>query len=322
VSGGQWFEKSRLERLERQAKQMSDAYLPGALVMLRGLVLLGRRQDLSEEEKTAHASDLIARLWATVQKGRNYLDGKLAGDENQGEADAVMEEVLGKAWQLTELFEKGYARKDLLLYELAYERRLDEAREEEIQTSHLIEMKDGSHYQAIQYLPMKARRYVGNRPHQASYMQPVAVAEAAVYPGFLNRRVRWEQAAEQLQAPEPKLLQTVYGLSQPEFEQAFAAYRGQLKHPLAPREATVFLRCQTIGRIGERIVAEDAKGGRIEAVDRRKDYSNVANLVRAAGELRNQPALFGRLFIQPLANTIVIEPLALLTSEKHLRLGL
>ena len=30
VAGGQWFEASRLERLGRQAKQMSDAYLPGA----------------------------------------------------------------------------------------------------------------------------------------------------------------------------------------------------------------------------------------------------------------------------------------------------
>src|SRR6266542_5594240 len=28
VAGGQWFEQSRLDRLERQAKQMSDAYLP------------------------------------------------------------------------------------------------------------------------------------------------------------------------------------------------------------------------------------------------------------------------------------------------------
>src|SRR5262249_25070459 len=34
VAGGQWFESSRLERLERQARQMSDYYLPGALVLL------------------------------------------------------------------------------------------------------------------------------------------------------------------------------------------------------------------------------------------------------------------------------------------------
>src|SRR6516164_5139485 len=31
VAGGQWFEQSRLDRLDRQAKQMADAYLPGAM---------------------------------------------------------------------------------------------------------------------------------------------------------------------------------------------------------------------------------------------------------------------------------------------------
>jgi SWIM zinc finger len=319
VSGGQWFEKSRLERLERQSKQMSDHYLPGAQVMLRRLVLLGRQADLGEEERTAHAADVIARLWATVQKGRNYLDGKLAGDEVQSEADAVMEEVLGKAWQLTELFEKGYSRKDLKVFELAYERVDDDAREERVESSHLVELSDGTVYSAITYRPFKGMQRMQS---QASYVQPVAVSEAAVYPGWINRRIRWEPAAEKLLTADPKVLETVYDLAAPAFEAPLAAYRQQLKHPLAPREAVFLLRCKMVGRIGERVVVEDAKGSRIETVDKRKDYSNVANLVRAAGELRNQPALLARLWVQPVSNTIVALPLALLQPEKHLRLGL
>lgn len=143
VGGGQWFEASRLERLERQAKQMADAYLPGARIKLQELVLLGNRSDLTEEEKTARAADVIGHLWATVQKGRNYLDDKLAGDESQAEADAVMEEVLGRTWQLTDLKDKGLVRQNVTLLELAYERVDDPAREEQVETSHLIELGDG-----------------------------------------------------------------------------------------------------------------------------------------------------------------------------------
>lgn len=51
VAGGQWFAPARLERLDRQAKQMSDAYLPGALVMLRRLALLGQRADLTNDQQ-------------------------------------------------------------------------------------------------------------------------------------------------------------------------------------------------------------------------------------------------------------------------------
>src|SRR5262245_50475204 len=203
VAGGQWYEKSRLERLERQSKQMMDMYLKGAYVTLQRLIIVGRDGTKSDEEKTAHAADYIAKLWALVQKGRNYLGGKLSPDESQTEADAVMEEVLGTDWRLVDLIEKGYSRKNLQLYELAYERYEDDARQERVEMSHLVEMTGGSVFQAIQYAPFKAKQ---NPRSQPSYMQPFAVAEAAVYPGFINRRVRWEPAAEAVKPVEPHTL--------------------------------------------------------------------------------------------------------------------
>jgi hypothetical protein len=263
---------------------------------------------------------VIAHLWATVKKGRVYLDGKLADDESQTEADAVMEEVLGKAWLLTELFEKGYTRKDLKLFELAYERADDEARDERVETSHLLEMSDGSLFQAIQYTPRKAAK-TNPRP-QPSYTQPIAVSEAAVYPGFINRRVRWEQGAETLLPMDEKVRKTVYGKAVPVFETALNAFRQQLKNPLARREAVFFLKCHLVGKVDGHMVVEDAQGSRIKCVNQRPDYSIVDNLRRAAGELRKQPALCARLVLEPVTNTIVAQPLALLLPEKHLRLGI
>jgi hypothetical protein len=85
----------------------------------------------------------------------------------------------------------------------------------------------------------------------------------------------------------------------------------------------MFVRCERFGRVGDRFAAEDAAGVRLEVIDRRQDYSNVANLVRAGGMPgMAKPALLARLFVLPAANSIVAEPLALLTAEHHLRLGL
>ncbi len=318
ISGGQWFEKSRLTRLENQSKQMSDHYLPGAMVGLRRLALAGRESAISEEERVALGSELIGRLWAMVQKGRDYLDNKLTGGEAQGEADAVMEEVLGKAWQLSELREKGYFREGLNFLELAWEKWDDAGRQERIEMAHLIELNDGKLYQAIAYRPFKALKQGSG---QASYQQPIQVKEAAVYPGFANRRVRWDPSAESAQPQAPAVLKKVYGFAAPEFEPVLAELRKQLKHPLAPREMVVLLRYHKIGRIGERVVIEDARGVRIEAADRHTG-DNCANLIRAAGDLRKQPALLARLFVRPLSNTIVAQPLALLSPEKNLRLGI
>lgn len=320
AAGGQWFEDKRLDKLERQAKQLGDAYLPGARVVLNRLIKVGRDETVDDDYRNAAGAGYIAHLWATVQKGRNYLDGKIAGDENQAEADAVIEDVLGKTWQLTELREKGYVKENLELLELAFERTDDQARAERVEVSHLLAPGDGTVYQAITYRPFRGMNQI---PEQPSYTHPILVKEMAVYPGFLNRRVRWDKGAEVARELKPSHLAKAYGAARPDFKSALDAFRQQMKHPLAPREAVVLVRCERLGKVGERAVAEDAAGTRLEVVDRRPDYSNVANFVRAGGMLgKDRPALLARLFLQPLANSIGAEPLALLTAKHHLRLGL
>jgi hypothetical protein len=319
VAAGQWHEASRLDQLERQSKQLSDAYLPGALTELRRLVLVGRQQDLPEAERLVCGAAIIARLWATVQKGRNFLDGKLAGGESQAEADAVLEEVLGHAWQLTELRDKGFVRQDLQLFELAHAREDDHGRLERIEASFLLDLKEGGVYRAITYRPFKSLKYV---PEQPSYTEPLTVSEAALYPGFpLNRRIRWEKGAEKTELLTPAHLKKVYGLAAPAFETAVAAFRQQLKNLLSPPTGDALLRCKKVGRVGDQVVLEDAQGGRLVARDRLAGQNNVANLVRAAGML-SEPAVLVSLFFEPQHNAIVAQPLAALTEQTHLRLGL
>lgn len=319
VASGQWFEPSRLEKIDRQAKQLNDSYLPATMFLLRRLTLLGQNKTISDEEKLAASSDIIGQLWATVQKGRAYLDNKLSGEETQAEADAVIEEVLGKVWQLTELKEKGYTQSNVTLLELAFERTDDEARSQRIEISNLIDLNSGDIRQAIAFRPFKGLNQI---PEQVSYLTPIQVSELALYPGFLNRRVRWEKGIEQ-NIEMGKSLETAYKLAKPDFKTLIELYRGQIKHPLSYREAVLLVKTSQIGTVGKRTVLEDAAGARLEMVDRSKDYSNVSNLIRAAGMLgKDSPAVLVRLQVQPLTNTIVGIPLAILTPKHHLRLGL
>jgi hypothetical protein len=269
----------------------------------------------------AHAMEAIGQLWATVLKARAYLDGGLQGGETQAEADAVIEDVLAKPWQMNELREKGYLQTDLSLVELAFERIDDESRQQRLEISDLLDTKSGAIHQAITYRPFKGLSQV---PEQTSFMQPLTVAEAVVFPGFVNRRIRWEQGTEQLiENPPADYLSKAHELAMADFNAALEQFRAQLRYPLAPREAVFFLRCEHIGKIGERVVIEDAEGTRIEMRDRRKDYTNVANLVRAAGMMgKDRPGLLVRLYHLPAPNAVVGLPLAAVTGKHHLRLGL
>src|SRR5207249_3798806 len=121
------------------------------------------------------------------------------------------------------------------------ERTDDEARQERVETSHLVELSDGTIYQAIAYRPFRGMDKI---PGQASYLEPLALAEAAVYPGFLNRRIRWEKGVEQTQPLEARHRAAAYAVAAVEFDPVIGSFKQQLKHALAPREAVVWLRCK------------------------------------------------------------------------------
>ena len=321
VASGQWFEDARMEKIERHVKLLGDASLPSPIFGLRQLMLIAKQKDLNDEEKMAHAVDVVGQLWAMVQKARSYVEHKPHGGENQAAVDAVVEDLMGKTWQIAELREKGYVQTDLTLFELAFERGDDGARQQRVEISNLLDMGSGEVHQAIVYRPFKGLSQV---PEQVSYMQPLTVAEAVIYPGFVNRRIRWEKGIEQLiENPPASHLADAYALAKSEFKSVLELFREQLKNPLAPREAVFFMYCERIGKIGDHVVIEDASGFRIEMKDQRKDYSNVANLVRAAGMMgKDHPTVLVRLYLQPTTNSVVGLPLAALTPKHHLRLGL
>ena len=185
----------------------------------------------------------------------------------------------------------------------------------------MLELTTGEVFQGISYRPFKGLNHI---PEQPSFQAPVKVAEAAVYPGFFNRRIRWEKGSEHVAEGEvSKAVERAYAAAKPEFRPVIDALKAQMKHPLAPRELVALVRCERIGKAGEKVVIEDGTGQRIECVDRRKDYSNCANLMRAAAMMAaDKPAVLVRLFVRPTNNTIVAVPLAALTAKHHLRLGL
>lgn len=321
AASGQWFGAAWQEKLEKILKQFNDAHIPAASYALRKFVLLAKQKELTEADRTRIGAGYIAQMWAVYQRARQYILGKPLEGETQAENDALQEDIIGKVWSFAELREQGYAKSDLNLFEIAFERQDDEGRQQRVEISNLLELNSGDVYQAITYRPFKG---LSPAPEQPSYMLPLQISEAVVYPGFLNRRVRWERGAEQvIEAPGSKHLEQAYEVAVPDFAPVVEEFRTQLLHPLAPHEVVFFLRCEQIGRIGDKVVMEDGSGTRIEAVDIRKDYSNIANLVRAVAMFGSeQPAIMVRLLVKPGTNNIVAIPLAAVTPKYHLRLGL
>lgn len=321
VARGHWFDEGRVEKIERQVKALHDAQLHSPTFLLRRLLLLSKQKGIGEDERNLVAAEAIARLWSTVQHAYAYLDGKTVEGESANDTAFNLEEVLGHVLTVGELREKGHGRAKLDLLELAYERTDDDARQQRVEVSNLIDLETGEVLQATSFRPYKS---VTPQPDQPSYMSAITLIDAAIAPGYINKTVRFDRGTEQVGRFDFEPLAKAYGFAKASFASVLAEFHAQLRSPLAPREAVFLLQPETIGKLGDRaVVLEDADGARIETADRRKDYSNTANLVRAAAMLgKDKPAVLVRLFIQPTTNTIVALPLAALTTKHHLRLGL
>lgn len=313
VAKGNWYGEGTPDLYEKLVKQLNDAKLPALAAQLKRFALVSKEKGLKEPERVAAGGAALGQLWQVHKKTLEFLNNP---HPEPGEEDAIIEDYLELSWGVDDLVKRGYGKVDLNLFELSYERLDDEGRAQRLEVSSLVDLDSGEILQSISYRPFKGLTPV---PEQVSYNQPISVSKAAIYPGSLNRRVRWEKTAEGPGKPLPEALEAAYGHAIPELEPIVEEFRNLLRNPYAPHEAVMILLASKIGKIGEKYIVEDSSGGRLELKDRRKDYSHLFNLQRAAGMMKGEsPAMVVRL--TTMGGRIVGVPLAMLTPKHHLRL--
>ena len=339
--------KSTIKTIDTQAKRMADAIMPKASATLQHLSALVSDEDDDDDdeddgkkaarglsaEREAQIAGLVTQLWVTIRKGRKALEGKLEEGATQGEADAQVESILGKAWKLYELKEAGYWVTDRTLFELAHERSDDPVTEFQSASGYLLDLGDGSIVEEQTALPYAALKFGGKL--RSSRMGVLSVKEAALYPGeVVNRRVRWDEKAVDGVSERPRAAAdyaALHGHGKP-FDAAIKLFRGQIKNPLNPDSAVVLLSVARFGLLGDAIVVEDAAGARLVIKDPRKaPFKTSRNLAHAAGAFAptvgregagGRVSLAARLFFDPLERAVFGQALSLFAGERHLRLGM
>jgi hypothetical protein len=327
-----------IKALDTQAKRMGDAQLYGASAALQHLSALVSDDKVDEddgdeeekkaarglsEERQAQIAALVTQLWVTVRKGRRALEGKLEEGTAQSEADAQVESILGRRYQLPELREAGYWVTDRNVIELAHERADDPVLGMASTSGYMLDLGDGAVHREFTALPYRALAFEKLRSSRPGV---VLLKEAALYPGdVMNRRLRWDdkQAAERPRAAADSA--ALHGHARP-LEELVKALRAQLKNPLNPHEAVGLLSVKRFGTAGDMVVAEDAAGARLVIRDpRRVAFATTRNLRHAAGAFAGQGgpvSLAVKLHVDPSTRAVLSQALALFAGEQHIRLGL
>jgi hypothetical protein len=254
--------------VEEQAKQLGNAYLPGAQAALHNYTKLFYSEE--GEEKTAkqreavysEALDQLGRLHSLVKQGRAYLNRRLEDPDLKPETDTGIAAWLGHAWQLRELKDAGLVEENVELVQLAFNSHDDRARQEFVDTGVWMNLTSGRIALTQNFRPYKAVKYIKS---DDSFFQVAQVPELCVYPGDVNPRIRWDGMVPR--PLESKDLERIRHFGQGDFTAVVKDVKSHLKGPLADKQPIYALNFRQIGQVGGAFVIQDAKGERLVMTD-------------------------------------------------------
>jgi len=317
-----------IQEIEDRAKQLGDAYLPGAQSALRSYTRLFATDDgdfndsmsaTAWEMIYSDALDQLTRLSAMVKQGRSYLEKRLADPELRPETDSSIAAWLGHAWQLTELQEAGFVQQDVELLQLAFNTHDDAARMEMIDTGIWVEIRSGKVYTTKNYRPYHAIKFI---KEEDSFFQIAQVERLYVYPGDMNQRVRWQNSKSR--AVEPKDYAAIDKQAHADFATLTKAIKNNLKAPLAEKQPVCLLRFKQIGVINDQFVVEDHTGNRITLTDQgiREEPCSLQLLPFLPPDSLRDQTLVGRFRHDLDTRRLEVKPLGIVTEHEIIRLTL
>ncbi len=313
-------------QIEQQAKQLGNAFLPGAQAALHDYTRLfidddghiDGKSSASLEVVYSEALDQLTRLHALVKQGRAYLKKRIDDLDLKPDTGTAIAAWLGHAWQLTELRDAGLVENDVELVQLAFNAHNDIARREYVDTGMWMVLDSGRIVLTQTFRPYKAVKYIKS---EDSFFQIATTKELCVYPGDVNPRVRWEEMKPR--PIEKKDYTKIRKNSHGDFAALVKAVKGHLKGPLADKRPIYALNYATMAETQDGdLVIEDSKGERLALTDTgmSEEPASCYLLRLVPKKIFKKQTLIARFHHNLDTQQLSVKPLGIVTDSAILRL--
>ena len=313
-------------QMEEQARQLGDAYLPGAQNALHALTGLFYRSQISsdnelkaaERERVYSAAlDQLNRLQSLVKQGRKYLQNRLDDPELKPETETDIAAWLGHAWQLRELKDAGLVQANVELLQLAFNSHDDWTRGEFVETGVWMNLQTGAVQLTRNYRPYRAAKFIRE---DDSCFHVMVCPELCVYPGNLNPRVRWD--ASQPRPAGAADYARARDFAKTDLKAVIKDVKTQLKSPLGDRHPVALVKYRAPGRAREEVIIEDAAGERLVLADdgHAGEPATLPLLPMLPADVHHENAMLVRFHHDLDSQKLRAKPLSILTATDVVRL--
>lgn len=303
-----------LKTIQEHVKQMKSHYLSGAQIQLRKLQLI--LSDGKDQEKAySLAAEQLAVVHAFIKKGRAHLNARLEDPELALDHESSIEEWLGHAWQLSELKEAGLVLPETELVQLSFHSCDDVSRQEFADRGYWMNLHNGEVYYTVQYRPYKAAKLMRE---EDSFFEVATVPELYLYPGELNRRVRYESMAAR--AITEQDITHIRKAAAKSYAEVAKKVKNQLKNPLSDPHPVVLLYAEKIVTDAEgKLFMADLQGDTLELRDILEDGTIHLLKFLQENNLR-EVAVLGMFNHDSHSGRLTVQPLSIVNKQEQLRL--
>jgi SWIM zinc finger len=313
-------------QMEEQARQLGDAYLPGAQNALHALTGLFYRSQISSEDELkaserervySAALDQLNRLQSLCKQGRKYLQNRLDDPELKPDTETDIAAWLGHAWQLRELKDAGLVQANVELLQLAFNSHDDWTRGAFVETGVWMNLQTGAVQLTRNYRPYRAAKHIRE---DDSCFHVMICPELCIYPGNLNPRIRWETSQPRpFAAPDCARARE---FAKADLKAVIKDVKTQLKSPLGGRHPIALVKYRALGKAGEEVIIEDAAGERLVLADDAYpgDPATLPLLPMLSPDVHHDQAMLVRFHHDLDTQKLRAKPLSIVTTTDVLRL--
>lgn len=298
------------------AKQLGDYYLPEPQAIMNEIVTVA--EELSKQPDSAETDRITAlcvRLWSTVRKSREYINGKLESGEVLPE-DNILYEAMGGVWKLSQLKDTGLYKENARIIQLSFSVIHDDMHKADIDTAYWADLDTGEISRTENIRPVKAAKYIKS---EDSAFGVYSIPELYTYPGGMNRRIRWESA--QISEPDGEVYEKLLSLSRSSISETVKAAKNELKNTLSEPCAAVLLKFDSI----EFALSDNhpvlKSGGETIALRPNQNHRRTCQVLSVTdSRLLKNGALLGELFYVPEEKRFYMCPLSIINESGISRL--
>jgi len=307
--------------------ELGNYYIPSYQGKVQVILeLLKEGCECETGEKESYLKEVLrhlSKLQVLIKKSKEtlniYIEAKKAIDVEAADIFTKM----GYIWKIEELKNLGFVKEKRELVQLGFYQYDDAVEKALVDVGYFVDLEETSVYKTLNIVPHKLLKRLKT---EDTLFETVKVDEYAVYPGEMNKRIRWEGCTT---APVTKeVLAKVRDKAQGDFKAVVKAVKNQLKDPLADEHPVVLLKYSALsyyeneqGKITYGV--KDGQGETIILDEVMK--INMPNTlpcipyVLQKEDLQDQ-VLLGVFEYQEQTNRLVMQPISVITSLEIKRL--